>query len=245
MPFLEHLEELRWRLLYSLLAIVLCTIAGWFVVDRIDIIGVLVRPIQPLLPAGRLAFTSPVDPLMIQLKFAFLVGLLLASPVVGYNLWAFLAPALYDREKRMIVPSLVAGVVLFLLGAVAGYALVLPRALRVLFGFQSAHLAPVITADRYFGFAFQLLLAFGIVTELPLLVTILASLGLVTPTFLSRNRRYALVIAAAVAAFLTPPDAVSMLMMMVPLLLLYEIGILCAWVVTRRRARRERAAPSA
>ena len=242
MPFLDHLEELRWRLLYSLGAIVICTILGWVVVDRIDIIGVLIRPIEPLLPAGRLAFTSPVDPLMIQLKFAFLVGLVLASPVVGYNLWAFLAPALYDREKRMIVPSLVVGALLFMGGALAGYALVLPRALKVLFGFQSAHLAPVITADRYFGFAFQLILAFGVVTELPLVVTILASLGLVTPGFLSRNRRYALVVAAALAAFLTPPDAVSMLMMMVPLLLLYEIGIFCAWVVTRRRARAAAAA---
>ena len=245
MPFLDHLEELRWRLLYSLLAIVLCTFAGWFIVDRIDIIGVLIRPIEPLIPGGRLAFTSPFDPLMIQLKFAFLVGLLLASPIVGYQIWAFLAPALYDREKRFIVPTLVFGALLFLAGAFVCYWFVLPRGLTVGMGFQSRHLTPVITADRYFGVAFLLLVAFGLVMELPLVVTILASLGLVTPGFLRRNRRYALVIAAALAAFLTPPDAISMLMMMVPLLLLYEVGIVCAWVVTRRRAREDRAGQDA
>ena len=158
--------------------------------------------------------------------------------MVIYEVWAFLAPALYDREKRLIVPALSVGVVLFLGGAAVAYLWVLPRALVVLFSFQRADLAPIITADNYFGFAAQIIIAFGIVTELPLVIVILASLGLVTPRFLARNRRYALVIAAVAAALLTPPDALSMLMMMVPLVLLYEISILCAWVVTRRRARR-------
>ncbi len=238
MPFLDHLEELRWRLLKSLLAIALGSAAGWFVVQRFDIIGILKRPIAPLLPDGRLVFTSPAEPLMITLKFAFFVGLLLASPVVIYQIWAFLAPALYEREKRLIVPALSVGVVLFLIGAAACYLWVLPAALEVLFGFQRNDLAPFITVDRYFSFAAQLIIAFGVVTELPLVVAILAALGLVTPQFLTRHRRYAIVISAVVAAFLTPPDALSMLMMLVPLLLLYEISIFCAWVAVRRRARR-------
>ncbi len=241
MPFLDHLEELRWRILYSLLAIVLATLAGWFIVERVDVLGLLMHPIAPLVPGGKLKFTSPTDPFFITLKFAFVVGLVLASPVVVYQVWAFLAPALYDREKRLIVPALSVGVVLFLGGAAVAYLWVLPRALRVLFSFQQSVLEPIITADKYFGFAAQLMIAFGIVTELPLVIVILAALGLVTPQFLARNRRYAVVIAALAAALLTPPDAVSMLLMMVPMWLLYEISILCAWVVTKRRARRERA----
>lgn len=236
MPFLDHLEELRWRLLYSLLAIVLATVVGWVIVERIDVIGLLMRPIAPHLPGGRLNYTSPTDPFFITLKFAFIVGLVIASPFVLYQLWAFLAPALYEREKRLIVPSLMAGVLLFVAGAAGGYFLVLPRALAVLLAFQNQALQPIITADRYFGFAAQILLAFGAITELPLVVILLTVLGAVTPAGLRKNRRFALLAAAALAAFLTPPDALSMLMMMVPLLLLYELSIWCSWIVTRRRA---------
>jgi len=238
MPFLDHLEELRWRILYSLLAVLVTTLVGWFIVQRVDVIGLLIRPIAPLVPGGRLKFTSPTEPFFITLKFAFVVGLLLASPVVVYQTWAFLAPALYDRERRVILPALSVGVLLFLAGAAAAYFWVLPRALQVLFSFQRGVLEPIITADNYFGFAAQIIIAFGIVTELPLVILILAALGVVTPRFLARNRRYAIVLSAVAAALLSPPDAVSMVMMMVPLWLLYEVSIFCAWLVTRRRARR-------
>ncbi len=242
MPFLDHLEELRWRILYSLAAILVATGVGWVLVERADVIALFTRPIAPLLPNGRLMFTSPTEPFFITLKCAFAVGLLLASPVVGYELWAFLAPALYPRERRVIVPALSVGVLLFVAGAWAGYAWVLPRALRVLFSFQRDVLQPIITADNYFAFAAQIVIAFGLITELPLVVTILAALGLVTPGFLAQNRRYAVVGAALLAALLSPPDAVSMLLMLLPLWLLYEVSILCAWVVTRRRHARVAAA---
>src|SRR5437667_135229 len=112
MPFLDHLEELRWRILYSLAAVLVCSVIGWLVVQHVDVIGLLKRPIAPLLPGGRLLFTSPTEPFFITLKFAFALGLLLASPVVIYEVWAFLAPALYDREQRLIVRASAVGVVL-------------------------------------------------------------------------------------------------------------------------------------
>jgi Tat protein translocase TatC len=242
MPFLDHLEELRWRILWSLVAIVVCTIVGWFLLDKIDIIEILKRPIAPYLPGGRLIFTSPAEPFMLTLKVAFGLGCLLASPVVIYQIWAFLSPALYERERRLIVPALAVGVGLFLAGAIACYQWLLPAALKVLLGFQRADLAPMITIDRYFGMAIPFVVGCGLVAELPLVVTILAALGIVTPQFLGRQRRYAIVIAAFLAAILTPPDAVSMLLMLGPLLLLYEISIWCAWVASRRRARRIAAA---
>ncbi len=241
MPFLDHVEELRWRILYSLLAVVVGTLAGWLIVEHVDIIGLLIRPIAPLIPGGKLRVTGPTEPFFITLKFAFVLGLVLASPVVGYHVWAFLVPALYPRERRLIVPALTIGALLFLAGAAAAYFWVLPRALAVLLSFQQGVFDPLITADKYFAFAAQLIIAFGVVTELPLVIVILAALGLVTPQFLARNRRYAIVISAVAAALLAPPDAVSMVMMMAPLWLLYEVGIWCAWVVEKRRARRARA----
>ena len=238
MPFLDHLEELRWRILWSLVAIIVGTVLGWMLLERIDIVEILKRPIAPYLPGGRLVFTSPAEPFMLTLKVAFALGCLVASPVVIYQIWAFLSPALYQREKRLIVPALGVGVVLFLAGAMACYQWLLPAALKVLLGFQRADLTAMITIDRYFGMAVPFVIGCGIVAELPLVVTILAALGIVTPQFLGRQRRYAVVIAAFLAALLTPPDAVSMMMMLVPLLLLYEISIWCAWVASRRRARR-------
>src|SRR5882762_1203285 len=242
MPFLDHLEELRWRILWSLVAILVGTILGWWLLDKIDIIEVLKRPIAPYLPGGRLVYTSPAEPFMLTLKVAFALGCLVASPVVIYQIWAFLTPALYEREKRLIIPALAVGAVLFLAGAIACYQWLLPAALKVLLGFQRTDLTAMITIDRYFGMAVPFVVGCGLIAELPLVVTVLASLGIVTPQFLGRQRRYAIVIAAFLAAILTPPDAVSMMLMLGPLLLLYELSIWCAWVASRRRARRIAAA---
>jgi len=240
MPFLEHLEELRWRLFRSAIAVLIGAIVGWAVVTRWDVLGLLMIPIAPLVPGGHLMVTGPAEAFFITLKLALAVGAVLASPVVVYQIWAFLTPALYERERRVLVPSLVAGLVLFAIGAGAAYFLVLPRALGVLMSFQRAHLAPIITAEKYFGFAIPLILAFGAITEMPLVMVILAGFGLVNAKFLARNRRYALVISAVAAAFLAPPDALSMIVMMVPMVALYEISIWCVWIVGRRRERRER-----
>src|SRR5216117_4579496 len=130
MPFLDHVEELRWRILKSLVAVLLASLVGWVVVEHVDVIRMLMRPIIPLLPDGKLKFTSPTEPFLITLKFAFALGLVIASPVVIYQVWAFLTPALYPRERRSIVPALSVGVVLFLTGAGIAFQWLLPHILR-------------------------------------------------------------------------------------------------------------------
>src|SRR5215217_1768004 len=137
MPFLDHLEELRWRLIWSLIAVTLCAVLGYFLVTRLDVLGLLVEPIKPFLHGTKLKYLSPTEPFFITLKLAVSVGLVLASPIVIYQIWAFLAPALLPSEKRVIVPALYMGVVLFLVGVVMSYEIVLPMTLKFTMGFQT------------------------------------------------------------------------------------------------------------
>lgn len=236
MPFLDHLEELRLRILRSLAAVVVGFGIGLWAVERFQLVSVLKAPIAKYLSDGKLIVTSPTEPLMIVFKLGFVVGLVLASPVILWQLWAFLAPALYEREKRALVPSLFVGLLLFLTGATLAYLFVVPQALRVLFSFQSEAIAPFITYDAWFGFVLQVVLALGISFELPLVMVILSWLGVIGPGDLHRFRRYAVVCAFIGGAVLSPgADLLSMLMMTVPLLFLYEVGVAGSALVHRRR----------
>lgn len=236
MPFLDHLEELRWRLIWSLVAVMVCAVAGYFLVTRLDVLGILVAPIKPFLQGTKLKYLSPTEPFFITLKLAMSVGLVLASPIVIYQVWAFLAPALLPSEKRIIVPSLYMGLVLFAIGVVMAYELVLPMTLAFTMSFQTESLEQSIVIGEYLGFVTRLLLAFGAVFELPVVVLILSAMGLVTPQFLSSKRRHAIVIITVLAAVLTPGDVITLtIMMMVPLILLYEFSIVLSKLVTRRR----------
>src|SRR4051794_36125733 len=238
MPFLDHLEELRHRILRSLAAVVVGCGLGLWLVQRFQLVSVLKEPIAPYLTGGKLVVTSPTEPVMIVLKLGLLVGLILASPIILWQTWAFLAPALYQREKRALVPSLFVGLGLFLTGGGLAYRFVVPQALRVLFSFQSEAIAPFITYDAYFGFVLQVTLALGLSFELPLVIIILSWLGVVGPTELNRFRRYAIVLACIAGAVLSPgADVLSMIMMTLPLILLYEVGFAGSVVVHRRRRR--------
>ena len=229
------------RLLRALGAIVVGFGVGLWLVERLQLVALLKAPIASYLPSGKLTFTSPTEPLMIVFKLGFVVGLLLASPVLIYQAWAFLSPALYDRERKVVFPALVAGLGLFLIGASLGYVFVVPQALRVFFSFQAESLQPMITYDAWFGFVLQIVLALGLSFELPLVIIIMAALGVVTPAGLHRFRRYAVVLSFVAGAVLSPgADVFSMLMMTVPLLLLYEIGVAGAAMIARRRLRTER-----
>jgi sec-independent protein translocase protein TatC len=237
MPFLDHLEELRWRLIWSLVAVMLCAIVGYLLVTRLDVLGILVEPIKPFLHGTKLKYLSPTEPFFITLKLAVSVGLVLASPIVIYQIWAFLAPALLPSERRIIVPALYMGLVLFALGVLMSYEIVLPMTLSFTMGFQTESLEQSIVIGQYLAFVTRLLLAFGGVFELPVVVLILSAMGLVTPEFLSSKRRHAMVVITVLAALLTPGDVITLtLMMMVPLFLLYEFSIVLSRLVARRRA---------
>lgn len=240
MPFLDHLEELRWRLLWSALAVGAAAVAGFFLVHYFQVMDLLIRPIQPLLGEGeRLKYLSPADPFFLVLKLSLVVGLILASPVVIYQAWAFLSPALEDHEKKVIIPALYLGLVLFGAGVAMAYFAVLPLALRFLMGFLPGVLEQQIVAGPYLTFVTKLLIGFGVVFELPVVIMILTVMGLVEPDFLRDKRRHAAVASTTVAAFLTPADLPSMLLMIGPLVLLYELSIVLSGVVYRRRQKQE------
>jgi sec-independent protein translocase protein TatC len=243
MPFLDHLEELRWRILWSLLALLVTTFGAFAFVYYVDVIGVLMAPIRPYLPNGKLAYLAVTDPFVILIKLALAIGFVLASPIVIYQAWAFLSPALLPREKRAIIPALYLGLILFAAGAALAYFVGVPLTIQFMLGLKVESLTPNITAGFYFGFVIKMLLAFGAIFEMPVIVLVLASIGLVTSNFLRSKRRYAIAAMAVIAAMITPGDAITVtVLMMGPLLLLYELSIGLARLVERGR---ERAAAAA
>lgn len=240
MPFLEHLEELRWRIFKALGALVAGALIGFMLVQRFKVLDLIIAPVLPYLPDGRLAYFSPVTPFFFILKLSLLIGLILAFPIVLYQLWAFLSPALEKRERRVIVPALYGGLVLFAGGVLMAYEVALPVSMRFFTGIQSEFLQAVLGADEYLTFAVRLLVAFGIIFELPVVILILSALGLVTPRFLREKRRHAIVISTIVASLLSPGDVIVVTaLMMIPLFLLYELGIWLSVLVTRDRTGEE------
>lgn len=236
MPFLEHLEELRWRILWSLIALVAGTIVGFVVVSHFDVLRLLIRPIRPYLGGGKLKYLSPAEPFFVTLKLALTAGVLLAFPVIAYQIWSFVSPALKPKEKRTIIPFLYFGLLLFLAGMSLAYFAVLPMALRFFMGFLQESLEQNITVGPYLGLVVKLLLGFGLIFETPVIMLILGTLGIVRSEMLRSTRRYAVAIIFVVAAVMTPPDVFSQCMMAVPLLLLYELSI---WLVRWTEGKRE------
>jgi sec-independent protein translocase protein TatC len=248
MPFLDHLEELRWRIIWSLAALVVAVAVAFLLLMKMDVIGLLERPIAPFLNGRKLVYTHPGDPFSIVLNASVILGIVIALPVILYQLWAFVSPALYRNEKKVVIPLFFFATVLFLSGVSLAYFVVLPLAVQWLLSFQTQALEPMITANDYFSFATSMALAFGLCFELPIVILALAALGLVTPQLLNKYRRHAVVVCVIIGAFLTPGDLVwTTIAMSVPLYLLYELSVLLTYLVARRRARRaaRRAADSA
>jgi sec-independent protein translocase protein TatC len=239
MPFLDHLEELRWRIIYSLLALGVSVGLGFWLAYTYNAIGLLATPILPLVPEHKLVMLHPSDGFTIILDTAMTFGFVLASPVILYQVWAFLAPALKPHEKRVGLGVLFSGLVLFAAGAALAYFVVVPLALPWLFSFAGPSLVPMITAEDYFSFIFAMVLTFGVSFELPIVILALATLGIVTPMFLTKYRRHAIVLIVFIGAFLTPGDMVwTTIALSVPLYGLYELSVLAAYVIYRRKMRR-------
>ncbi len=235
MTFLEHLEELRWRMLWSLGAILVGTVIGFVLTQRGGVIEFLISPVSGHIEGKKLAYLSPTEPFMVTLKIAFFLGLIIALPVIFYQFWAFVAPALLKKEKHIFFPAILSSVVLFFLGVLMAFGVVLPLGLDFLLSFQKSSLKPMITIGEYLSFAIHISLAFGLVFEMPLVVSVLAWMGILTPAFMRQKRRHAYVLICIMSALLTPADVASMIMMAIPLLFLFELSIYLSVVVTARR----------
>ncbi|HSG08069.1 MAG TPA: twin-arginine translocase subunit TatC [Longimicrobiales bacterium] len=238
MPFLDHLEELRWRIFWSVLAVAVCAAIGFAIVHYFDVLDLLIKPIRDSRddPGFRLIYLSPADPFMIQLKLGIALGVVLALPVVIYHVWSFLSPALEKKEKRAIIPALYLGMVLFMGGVAMGYFAALPVTLQFFTYFEGDALSSQLEVGATLSMVTKMLLAFGAVFELPVVVMVLTALGLVTPEFLRSKRRHNAVAMTALASFITPGDVITLtVMMLVPLLLLYELSIFLSAAIIRRR----------
>ena len=243
MPFLDHLEELRKRILLALGGIVVGLGIGWWLTRHFRLIKLIEGPIQPYIPGGKLVVGTLIAPFMLNLKFAMILGLVLSSPWVLFQLWIFLAPALTPREKKAIMPALGIGLVLFLLGVVVGWVYVLPPTIKWFIGFDAGTFNNLITYDSYISVVINLLVAMGVSAELPLIMILLASLGVLSYRVYKKFRRYAFFLSFVGGAILSPaPEVVSMILFTIPLLLLYEVGVAGAYLVERRKLRAARRA---
>jgi sec-independent protein translocase protein TatC len=247
MPFLDHLEELRWRIVYALGAILVGVALGFVIVLKWDLITVLQGPIHPYLPAGqKLVYLHPADPFSIIMQLSITCGIIFAIPVIGYQVWAFLSPALHKHERRIVIPVLLAATILFLLGASMAFFLVLPMSLKFFFDLGSDSLTPMITLVEYMGFMTSLLLTFGAAFEVPIVLVGLSAFGIVSPHALGKIRKFAIVGAWIVAAIITPGDLfTTTFALAVPLYLLYEMSVAVAFVIYRRKERRRAALEAA
>jgi sec-independent protein translocase protein TatC len=246
MPFLDHLEELRWRIIWSLAALVVGVGVAFFLVLHFNLLLWMQGPMLPYLHGRRLVYTHPGDGFSILMQTAIIVGVVIALPVIIYQIWAFLSPALYQKEKRIAVPVIIGAVLLFIAGAALAWYFVLPMTLRFLSALGDESFDQMITVSEYFGFVTSMVLAMGAVFELPIAILFLSAIGLVTPRFLARYRRHALLASYLAAAIITPGDLfVTSIALMVPLYLLYELSIGLSFFVSRKRRQSADAGESA
>jgi sec-independent protein translocase protein TatC len=246
MGFLDHLEELRKRIVYSIVAVAVGTGLSWGYRERIY--AVMQRPIMDALRnhglAEKLVYLNPTDPFNLYLKIAMLAGLFLTSPFVLYQVWMFISPGLYRNEKRYVMPFMVSTITLFTLGGYFGYKIAYPRALDFFIGF-SGQFQPMITVGEYTQLFLSIVLGMGLIFEMPILVFFLAFMGIMTPSFMIKNFRYAILVIFVLAAIVTPtPDIVNMCVFAAPMLALYALSIGVAWMVhpKQRQARKEKQA---
>jgi sec-independent protein translocase protein TatC len=223
--FWEHLDELRSRLVKIIITICCACIASYSFVD--PLLSYLIKPV------GHVAFTSPADAFVAKVLLTIVLGILLSSPIVVYQIWKFIATGLREAERRYIKIFGPLSLIFFLCGAAFGYFVAIPISLNFLLGFATDQIVPMITINNYISYIGSLVIAFGVVFEMPLVLMFLAKIGIATPEFLIQKRRYSIVLIFIVSAIFTPPDVVSQMVMAVPLLILYELGIVFAKLATK------------
>jgi len=231
MGFLNHLEELRGRIIKSLISIILFSIGAYFFSERL--IDFISKPIPELY------FMSPTEAFAIRIKLSLIAGIIVSVPVIFYHLWQFVVPGLFEREIKLVVPVVLASTIFFLIGATFCFLLVLPLSIKFLLGFGTEKLKPMIKIGDYVSFVSYLILAFGAVFELPVIAYFLGKLGIITPRTLKRGRRYAIVGMLVLSSVITPPDMFSQLMLTGPLYFLYEVSIVVVRIVQRKKSKEE------
>jgi len=243
--FFDHLTELRTRLVRAILGVCVgIGVVAWF---SDYIFRFVMRPVINSLPEKErtLNYTSYLEPFLVYLKVALYGGLFLAAPWVLYQIWLFVAPGLYKRERKVVVPFILVGTALFYSGVVFTYFLVMPFAFPALAAIAGPDMRPLLTMKEQLTLVLAMMLGFGIVFEVPVIIAFLAMVGLVTPQFLSKYRRHAIVINVIVAAIITPTgDPFNLALMAVPMILFYEVGILAARLVGKKKAPEAAAATS-
>jgi sec-independent protein translocase protein TatC len=230
MAFLDHLEELRWRILKSLFAVIIFAVGAYFISAwLVDVVS------APLRDVG-VYFKAPAEAFLVRLKLSIFAGAIVAVPFVFYQIWMFVGPGLLKSEARVVIPIVFSSTAFFLIGGSFCFFYVIPLAIRFLLGFSTGNMQPMIMIGDYVSFAGMMVLAFGIVFELPVASFILARMGVIDHKIMAKGRRYAVVGILILGSILTPPDLISQLLLAGPLYLLYEISIIVVWLTGRREA---------
>ncbi len=233
-PFTDHLGELRKRLITCVVAVGVGFIVAYCFKEWL--FNFLTHPlISAMKPGEKLIYTNLPEAFFTYLRVALLAGVVLAAPVIIYQFWIFVAPGLYHKERRMLGPILFFSVLFFMGGAIFGYVVVFPLGFRFFLSFATDTIRPLPTMSEYLSLASTFLLAFGLIFELPLVIVFFVKLGIISIDFLTKNRKYAILVFFIIAAILTPPDVVSQTLMAVPMIALYEIGIIGARVFASKK----------
>ena len=229
MGFLDHLEELRSTLIFSIVAWVVLSIVIWFFSGRI--LDFLLAGI----PVDNLYFNAPTEAVVVRIKLSFILGVLIAFPYILFRFWAFVAPGLFSRERRTIFPLVFFSTILFYVGVIFAYWVLIPIVLDFLVRFGTEMLQPLLSVGKYFSFVARLCFAFGLVFQLPIVIIFLTSIGAISPKALIRQWRWAILVIFVVAAVLTPPDPASQLLMALPLVALFLVSVLLSMIIEKRR----------
>jgi sec-independent protein translocase protein TatC len=235
MTFLEHLEELRSRIIKSAIALFIGFVLSYFFTSYI--IEFLVKLLAQS-DRVRIILTAPTEGFLVKIKVAFLSGIVVSSPAIFYQLWKFIAPALYEKERKVIIPVVIWSVMLFLTGGIFAYRMT-PYAMSFFQSFALDNVENLWSLSKYISLVTYMILAFGVVFELPLVIYYIARMGLVTPKFLREKRRHAYIIILIIAAIVTPPEVITQIILSAPLIVLYEISIFLAMIAVRKREKKK------